>query len=149
MTIATDAYEKAANLLRVNPRSDFVGPRDPAIVDAAEKRLGVIFPPSYRRFLLDFGCGNIGSQEIYGVIDKDIERGPIPNAIWLSLQRQAQGWRRDLFVVHESGDGTSHALDLSRTDFNGESAVWLLNVNGSLAEKVSDNFGEFLLSLIE
>lgn len=139
-----NAYEEAATSLRTNPRSDFVGPRDLTVVAAAEQRLGVRFPPSYRRFLLEFGCGNVGSQEIYGVIDQDVERGPIPNAVSLNLKRRARGWSPALFVIYESGDGTSHALDLDRLDSEGEAAVWLLDVTGNPTEQVAANFGEFL-----
>lgn len=144
---AMEAYEEAARLLRANPKSDFVGPRDLEIIAAAEQRLGVRFPPSYCRFLLEFGCGNVGSQEIYGIVDNKLEQGPIPNAIWLNLQRQARGWRSTLFVIYESGDGSSHALDLGHLDSENESAVWLLDVTGSPIEQAADNFGDFLLSL--
>jgi antitoxin YobK len=142
-----NAYEEAAASLRANPRSYFVGPRDLSVVATAEKRLGVRFPPSYRRFLLEFGCGNVGSQEIYGLIDQDVERGPIPNAAWLNLERRARGWRPTLFVIYESGDGTSHALDLDRLDSEGEASAWLLDVAGNPTEQVATDFGDFLRSL--
>lgn len=147
MTMET--YVAAAELLRSDSRADFVGARERSLIDAAERRLDFRFPPTYRRFLLEFGCGNIGGQEIYGLIDEPIERGPIPNAVWLNLQRRARGWKPSLFVIHESGDGTSHALSLEHTGPHGEASVWLLSVSGESIEKVADDFGDFLLSLVQ
>jgi hypothetical protein len=149
MMTAIESYEKAEMLLRTSPKSDFVGARDPRIIASAEKLLDAKFPPSYCRFLLEFGCGNIGGQEIYGVIDENLERRPIPNAVWLNIQRHRRGWSQDFFVFYEYGDGTSCAFNFSNADSDGESAIWLLDVNGKIVGKVEDNFGEFLLSLLK
>jgi hypothetical protein len=140
-----DAYLAAAAALRTDSRADFVGPRPTWLIEAAEQKLRIRFPPTYRRFLLEFGCGNIGSQEIYGIADDDLDKGPIPNAVWLNERRRGQGWSSSCFVIHERGDGTSHAL---RFDQQPAGAVWLMDVVGNPIAKVSEDFGEFLLDLI-
>src|SRR5437764_12396518 len=84
-------YEEATELIAEHRvLADFVVPRDEALVGAAEEALSVQFPPSYRRFLREFGAGSFGGQEIYGVIDDaDFEHSSIPDAVWntLSLRR--------------------------------------------------------------
>ncbi len=42
-------------------RGFFAGPRDPALITAAESALGGTFPPTYRAFLRHLGAGNFGA----------------------------------------------------------------------------------------
>ena len=72
-------YERAAALIAESKDdADFAGPRPAELIQAAEEALGVQFPPTYRRFVSEYGAGNIGSTEIYGVIDFDFEASSIP-----------------------------------------------------------------------
>jgi hypothetical protein len=100
-------YEIAAALIRSHPDlADFAGPRDEELVRAAEEALGVRFPPSYRRFLREYGAGSFGGQEIYGVIDADFESSGVPDAVWNTLGLRHDGdIPPDLVVVYATGDG--------------------------------------------
>ena len=65
-------YEAAvARMLEHPAEMDFVAPRDETLVARAEDATGQRFPPTYRRFLRDFGAGAFGSQELYGIVDDD------------------------------------------------------------------------------
>lgn len=50
-------YNNAVNLLLQNQeRSDFVGHCSELLVKKAEEKLNIIFPLTYRKFLLNFGA---------------------------------------------------------------------------------------------
>jgi hypothetical protein len=111
--MSMEDYEAAAALIKAHPEeADFAGPREPSVVEAAERALGVTFPPSYRRFLLEYGAGGFGSMEIFGVIDDNFETGPVPDGIWLTLseRQEAPPLPDDLVVVSYVGDGTLECL---------------------------------------
>ena len=74
--VETDDYEKALALMNKYPESQhFVGARSETVGEAAEKRLDLKFPPSYRTFVLEFGAGNFGAFEVYGadLVDVRVE----------------------------------------------------------------------------
>ena len=57
--------EELIAMVRLFPsESHLIGPRDPTLVDAAEARLGVVFSPLSRRFLLEFGALSVGGAGI-------------------------------------------------------------------------------------
>jgi antitoxin YobK len=45
-------------------RCFFAGPREPALIDAAEEALGRRLPPTYRAFVQRFGVGDVDGVEI-------------------------------------------------------------------------------------
>jgi antitoxin YobK len=65
----------------------------------------VRFPPTYRRFLLEYGAGNVRSTEIYGVMDDDFENSSVPDAIWHNLTTRREGYSEGLFSFYAVGDG--------------------------------------------
>lgn len=80
-------YERAVGFMKKHPElRHFVGARSETLVKAAEEKLDLTFPPSYRRFLLEFGAGSFGASELYGVIDENFENSSAPNGIWCTLQ---------------------------------------------------------------
>jgi hypothetical protein len=143
--MAMQDYEAALELIRANPSlASFVGPRDPALVDAAEQALGLRFPPTYRRFLEDFGAGSFGSFEVLGVIDDDFEESTVPDGIWYTLSERESGLPDDLAVVGEVGDGTLYGL---RIDGNGGEAPVVLHEPGAddaPDEVAFEDFGAYL-----
>lgn len=85
-------YEAAVELMSQHQEwCDFEGKRDERLVQAAERALGLAFPPTYRRFLLEFGAGSFGSAEFYGVIRDDFERSSVPDAVWFTLNERRRG----------------------------------------------------------
>jgi hypothetical protein len=139
-------YEQAVALLRENDdEADFVGPRSAELIQRAEVALGLRFPPTYRRFLSEYGAGNIGGTEIYGVIDDDFETSSVPDAIWLNLTHPREG----LFVFYAVGEGTEFCLDTSRTAPDGEMPVVAVAPGDEGGrEEVAQDFGIALLMLV-
>lgn len=128
---------------------DFVGPRDPALVEAAEAAIGSRFPPTYREFVLRYGAGNFGAFEIYGVIDADFKKGPVPDGIWLTLKRRRAGYLpKDLLVIADAGDGADYCIELQD---GAVGRVIVCEPGAVLPDKlprefVANDFGEFLLA---
>jgi hypothetical protein len=89
----------------------FAGSRDDALIKKAEKTLGLKFPPSYYKYLAKLGCGSVGSEEIYGIIDDDFFDSSVPDAIWVTLQqRKMCRIKDDLVIIYSFGDGDYAAL---------------------------------------
>jgi len=140
MEAALRLVDKNASVAR------FVGPRSPELVATAESALGVRFPPTYRRFLLELGAGDIAGESFYGVIGADFVHSRVPDGIWLTLDERRNGLPIPLVIVSSSGDGIWYALDTSRTDASGESPVVALSLPGSPPKQIASDFGAFFLS---
>jgi hypothetical protein len=142
--------ELAVQVIRANAsQSDFEGGKDVALIEAAESAIGLRFPPTYRRFLLEYGCGSIAGREFCGIIDGNVEHSSIPNGVWLTLMMRRQArLPNHLVLVAEMGDVGYYAIDTSRQTEEGESPVvlWWPSL-GTAADKrpeISPDFGGFL-----
>jgi antitoxin YobK len=139
-------YERAVALIDQHEHeADFAGPRPPELIERAEQAVGVRFPPTYRRFLLEYGAGNVGSTEIYGVVDHDFENSSAPDAIWHNLTSRREG----LFTFYAVGEGTEFCLDTTRTTPDGEMPVVAVTTSGATKEEVAPDFGSAFLMLVQ
>jgi hypothetical protein len=151
--VSVEDFRTALGLIEANPDAcDFVGERAANVVRAAEEALGLRFPPAYREFLLRLGAGNVGSEEIYGVIDENFIDSSVPDGIWMTLRGRREWDLPHAFVVIYFDGGTSYyALDTSRFDETGECPViaWTpgLSQEGDRLEEISHDFGSFLLEI--
>lgn len=135
---------------------DFEGGKSTSLVEAAEGALGVIFPPSYREFLLSFGCGDVAGHEFYGVINSDFINSGVPDAVWLTLrERVDSNLPSRLVIVGAQGDGAYYALDCGRISEDKECPVviWWPGASEEAyidnAEVLATDFGAFFLDKIK
>jgi hypothetical protein len=148
-------YSSAVRLIQQNSDlSDFIGECSEKLVKKAEEKLKVIFPQSYRNFLLNFGAGNFGAEEIFGVIKEDFENSGIPDAIWFTLkQRKEIELPSNLVIIYHTGGEEMFCLDLNTMGKYGEPAVvsYVIGVNleDQIFEIIANDFGEFLLQRVE
>lgn len=129
--------------------ADFEEPKSEKLIKYAEEVLGINFPPTYRCFLMQYGCGDIEGLEIYGIIDEDFETPGIPDGIWLTLdERKTGGLPSHFIIISSTGDGYWYCLDASQPNSEGEYPVviWGLGIPENKKEKVAEDFGEFLLN---
>jgi SUKH superfamily protein len=146
-------YEEAARLIAAHPElSSFAGRRPDALVGAAEERLAVRFPATYRRFVLEFGAGNFGGAEIYGVTGENFDSGSVPNGVWYTLTERAAGLPADLTVVY--GDGMGNLGCIRCPNEPGNEAQVILYEPGvpsdqQRQELLAPDFGLFFLALIK
>ena len=97
------------------PDTGLVGRQPVDLIDAAERRLGLVFPEDYRAFLLRFGAGSIGGEEINGVFTWAFEESSVPNAVWSTLDARVT-WGIPLACVHvgeADGGEAQYLLDAS------------------------------------
>jgi antitoxin YobK len=147
--MSIEKYQEALKIIQATGLGDFEGPKPETLVTSAEATLGVTFPPSYRRFLLDLGCGSFKGFEVYGLIDDRFENSSVPNGIWLTLSERCTGLDPAYVLIGEGGDGTLLGLDTGRLANSGEAPVVRLSVNGNEAEPVAASFGEYFLEAIQ
>lgn len=124
---------------------DFDGIKPESLVINAERALGFEFPPTYRKFLTTYGCGDIEGLEFYGLTDDNFQSSAIPNAIWLTLHERKNGLPENLLLIYSTGDGNYIALKMDETDTQAENPVVLISPTGNILERVACDFGEFLL----
>lgn len=147
--MSMQAFEKARELIEEIGGGDFDGAKPESLVAKAETALGVKFPPSYRQFLLDFGCGDINGVEVYGLINDNFEKSTVPNGIWLTLnERHSINLDPAYVIVGDGGDGTYYALDTGQADSYGESPVMRLSLDGKQSKKVANDFGSYFLNAV-
>jgi hypothetical protein len=143
------AMETALQLVKKNANAGrFAGPRNPELITAAESALGVQFPPTYRRFLLELGAGDIAGEEFYGIVGPNFDHGRVPNGIWLTLNERRNGLPKPLVIVSSSGDGIWYAVDSLVANATGESPVVALPLPQSTPTQIASDFGDFFLSTI-
>ncbi len=148
-------YEAAAKIIAKHPNKGFfAGPRPASLIETAERVLGLKFPPTYRRFLLEYGAGSFGASEVYGVIDDDYEESSVPDAIWYTLvERREIGLPNDLIAIYDPGSyGEIFCLDLGMLK-DEEAPVIAYRLGYPVEEQhkeiISKDFGEFLLKLVQ
>lgn len=133
--------------------ASFVGPRDEALIVAAEDALCLSLPPSYRAFVKRLGAGDFAGEELFGVIHGDFQASGVPDGVWMTLQaREAWNLPGSMVVVYFDGGTDYYALDVDSSDSAGEAPVvaWRPGVSeaGDRQEVVAADFGVFLLDLI-
>lgn len=146
--------KNAFDLIKNNPQyADFEGPKSDALIKKAEDKLQVSFPQSYRSFLKELGCGNIGGQEFYGLISENFENSGIPDAIWVTLfQRKAANLPDKFVIVGSNGRGGYYVIEGSKEHTGSESPVFLWVPGIPKFEEnfkvIAEDFGQFIFNTI-
>lgn len=146
---------EALALIAQNPaETDFEGPKPEELIQSAEKKLGVVFPPTYRAFLKKLGCGDVAGEEFYGILDEDFENSGIPDAVWFTLEeRKTGGLPASYVIISALGDGELLALDTRSAAEGAEGPVLLLpqgySQPGAVLEQIAEDFGEFFLRTVK
>jgi hypothetical protein len=143
--------QNALQLVKQNQdQADFEGPKQEELIRLAESTLALRFPPTYRKFLEELGCGDAAGFEVYGLINENFANSSVPNGIWLTLKhRRSSDLPASFVVIADTGDGGYYAIDTAQRDEDEESpiVVWWpgLSKATSPIEKVSNDFGTFFL----
>lgn len=152
--MSKENYKEALNVIESNRVNGFfAGEKSKELVELAEKTLEIKFSPMYVDFLMNFGAGNFGSEEIYGIIDDDFENSTVPDAIWYTLtERQESNLPLHLLVIYHTGGDEIFCLDFSKLDVNGEPSVVAfvpgVDLEFQTYEVIANDFGDFLLQLV-
>lgn len=148
-------YKKAKKIISKNEDlADFEGEKSAALITKAEAAVSLKFTGSYLDYLQTFGAGNFGSEEVYGIIDEDFEDSSVPDAIWYTLTlRKSIGLPANLRAIYDTAGEEIVCLDFQKMDATGEPKVVALDLgyalNDQTFEVIADDFGDFLLELVE
>lgn len=147
-------YEKALKIMSENKeKCDFFGKCPENLIEKAENVLEIKFSTIYRNFLMDFGAGNYGSEEIYGIIGDNFIDSSILNGIWYTLiERKQVNLPKNLVVIYDTCGDELFCLDFNKLNNENEPEV-VVYIPGEknenqLYEKIANDFGEFLLGLV-
>lgn len=148
------SYDLAVKMIEENmDLTDFVGEISTETVNKAEKLLGVTFPESYKRFLCHYGAGNFGSEEIYGILDEDLNGSGIPDAIWFTqTQRIKAQLAPELVIIYFNGASEYYCLDTSQMNESQECPIVVYEpgiTQGKARDIVYEDFGSFLFDIIQ
>ena len=148
-------YSKAKKIIEENESiGDFVGGISDNIIRDAEELLGLKFPTSYKMFLNNYGAGNFGSEEIYGIINGEFENSGIPDAVWFTIkQRRELKISNSLIVIYFTGGEEYFCLDTSKINNDMECPVVSYIIGDEVTENeletIFNNFSDFLLSVVQ
>jgi hypothetical protein len=148
--MSLEKYRRARELIAHAGGGDFEGPKPESLVAKAEAALGLVFPPSYRQFLLELGCGDIAGFEVHGIIDEDFGDPRVPDAVALTLDARRTGGprpalrpdrsarRRDLRLHRHRPSGCQRRGPVVQLSSDFEDPVTL-----------ADSFGAYFLTEVE
>jgi len=151
--MSIEQLEKTIERLRKHHESSFLPPQTEELVQKAEQKLDVTFPPTFRHFLRALGSGDVSGVEFFGIVDARFDHGP-PDAVSCTLEfRHETDLPRHLVVVFDHGDGTRFSmLDTSRRDSRGECPVVCFSHQGGVwreLHKEADDYAAFLHAQVE
>lgn len=123
------------------------GGQSDEMIAAAEDRLGVTFPASFRAYLSQWGNLSFNGYEYYGLTpNADFDHSGIPNCVWFTLRKREQiGLPASLVIFRNENDEEYFCLDTSQTRGDNECPVVIWdNMVGEIAQTLNASFSEFL-----
>lgn len=154
MMNAVEASEHLIELVRSNDDiANHADGCDPGKLAAAERDLGMAFPPSYRRLIEEFGAWDIAGEEFLGVYQTPAMGQQVLGSVAETLEARGKyGMPHDLIVVMFDGMGGLIVLDSSQADQEGEYPILVWNpgvLDRESMEKLGDDFGSFAFALCQ
>lgn len=123
------------------------GGQSETMVIAAEAKLGVALPPSFREYLLKWGNLSFGSYEYYGLTcNGDFENASVPNCVWFTLKKRIEvGLPHHLVVFRNINDDLYICIDADHIldEDEGSIAVWD-NADRTVSETLAVTFADYL-----
>jgi len=153
--MSKENYKKGIECIENNKESIFIGKgASNSFVDEAEKLLGVKFSFEYKDFLMRYGSLTFDGGEIYGITSDGFLNSGIPNGVWYTLkQRETCHLPNHLLIIYNTESDEYFCLDFSKLNEEGEPQVvayaHCVDVEYQTYEKISDDFGDFLLELLK
>ncbi|MEF3119249.1 SMI1/KNR4 family protein [Streptomyces chrestomyceticus] len=144
---AIEAVEAAIRLVHENEAlAEYNGECSHEKISVAEDAMGLTFPPSYRRFIEEFGTCDFGSASFLGVYEVE---GKLWGSHGETLKRRAEGLPDHVIELEEDGTGGILVLDASQPDTDGEYPVRIWEQWRTEMEFLSPNFGAYVLETFQ
>ena len=144
---ALGAVEELIELVRSNDDLAHFGDGCPdELLDEAERELQLSLPPSYRRFLAEFGTCDVAGLEFLGIFRTPAMGDALLGTVRETLHARASwGLAESMIVVMFDEMGGLNVLDSSNVDAEDEAPVLAWTPDGS-AEGLGADFGEYALA---
>ena len=148
----TMSIEKALSFIHENPDSaDFVGPILEAQIQKTEAFLNLTFPPTYRKFVSELGCGDILGLELFGIVSNTELMGTgIPCVTWLTTNLRNEELPQHFIPIADVGDGQYYVIDTQNHNRSQTDTCPVLIWDPATLETTPEfeNFGTFLWEVI-
>jgi len=135
------------NYLLNNIGAFVAGGQSEVMVSAAESKLGVLFPPSFREYLLKWGNVSCDGYEYYGLTsNSDFENASVPNCVWFTLKKRVDvGLPNSLIVFRNVNDEEYICVDTDQTLEGDERKVVIWdNLERTISKVLDINFADYL-----
>ena len=121
--------------------TEFAGGVSESELEKAMDALSVVFPESYKAFLIDFGGGDAGGEIIFGITNNEED-----DVVTATKMERSVGLPKNLIIIGFMDD-TLVCLDTSKMS-GGECPVVNVNHDYSKIEVIAETFGKFLFDYI-
>lgn len=123
-------------------------------ISNAEKKLGINFSQQISHYLTNYGYIEFFGVELYGIIDEEISYDSVEGCMveWSVVQREKYGLNHLWLPIKFDDDGCMAFFDFSDLNKENEPSIIsavLTNNGWVLNEKLADDFGDYLLCLID
>jgi antitoxin YobK len=145
-------YEEIEKQIEAHPdKVKFAGGVSEEWIRRAEAALGLRFPPSFRRYLAQYGGASIGGEVVNGLLGIPFEDACGPDIVYnTQLDRAQSGLDANLIALVDNDGDEAFYLDLSHMDQDDESPVIrVLIEEPTIRQLYAENFATFLLKRIE
>ena len=149
-------YQKAINLLPKCKNYFVFKKQPPNVIKKAEQLLSLNFSMQVSDFLMKLGYVSFAGHEIYGISGDNFDDFSIlaGNMVESTLSdREKFGLPNEWLTIYFFGfDGYYGYLDHGQLNEEGEPPVIIATYDGEkyvVAEKVAEDFGDFLLELVQ
>ncbi|CAM5242881.1 hypothetical protein SALBM311S_11243 [Streptomyces alboniger] len=119
------------------------------MIARAEAEMGLVFPPSYRRLIEEFGTWDVPPTEFNAIYQTPAMGEELLGTPDFTREDRAElGLPQHFMVVMHDDVWDVVVLDTSQPDADGEYPVFAWNpgvLDGGLMERIADSFGEFAL----
>lgn len=122
-------------------------------IDAAERNLNIKFSKEIKDFYLEYGYLSFEGNEIFGIDPLDDSGILEGNSVTYALnEREQYGMPNEWLPFYNYGDGYIVCQNYSTNNEEGEPEIISVFFDGekyAIDEKIANDFGEFVLRLIE
>ena len=147
------SFEKALKLAKQCDDYRTGKGKSDSVICAASKLLNIEFSKQTQVYFSKLGHLKFSGFEVYGIVKDDFSGIPANNCVESALvDRRDYNLPKEWLPIFFFDDGYYGYLDYSQLDEHGEPPVIAAHYDGEkyvVDEKVADDFGDFLLQLVE
>lgn len=128
----------------------FIAGGQPDQIDAAEVKLGLKFPQTFKDYLSEWGNLSAEGQEYYGLTRSgDFDNSGVPNCVWYTLTERVDVGLPDELVIVRNDNGEQYICIECNLPGNEERIVYWDNIEREVDRTVNMTFVEFLKEELE